>query len=121
MKSTKIYTRPSKDIKWWTEIMPEDVKNRYKTEYKDPGYFLKEEFIESEDGLTLTWISEWIDDPIILYNFLSDSVIITWKINRDRYCEANNISYSHTHMSYIKDGITYAGYWEDGTIQPVEE
>ena len=91
MKIITRYHRPSTDIAWWTEIMPEYIKEHYKTAYMDPGFRLSERFELSEDGLTLSHIAEWIEDANVLIMWLEDPVINEWKRIRGEYCDSVNI------------------------------
>jgi hypothetical protein len=120
MKMTKIYKRPNTTVSWWVDMIPQNVKDRMKSNFIDTGYLLSEEFIYSDDGLTLTWKQEWSDQQGVMGQFINDEVLSQWRVDRETYCQENGIESGMTYMEFVTDGVNYAGYWEDGSIKPVD-
>lgn len=105
MLITTIFQRPSTDVEWWTTVMPEEIRNHYKQTYDDTGKRIGEEYVYSEDGLTMTFLSRWVDDPMVAAEFSDDPIVKYWKDLRKYYCDSVGIVLVSQIMSYYDSDL----------------
>ncbi|NBO28129.1 MAG: hypothetical protein EBV10_02650 [Synechococcaceae bacterium WB6_1A_059] len=84
---TRTYIRPNLDVVWWNEIIPQSLKDHYKTNYIDTGKMLGERFEFSNDGLYMFYITEFAISMDIMKEWTFDIIILMWKKIRSNYCE----------------------------------
>lgn len=119
MKMTRTYTRPNTNVAWWTEIMPQNVKDAIQESYIDNEFLISETFAESDDGLILTWKQHWQQIPGLLSIFVNDPILIEWRAMRDNYCIENNITSSLTYTEeFLINGVMHKGYMETQDFSP---
>ncbi|SVE12521.1 uncharacterized protein METZ01_LOCUS465375 [marine metagenome] len=89
IKTTMTFTKPSTDITWFE---PSDAFKTYnKATYVDTGKRTLVEEIESEDGLSKTFVTIMADSETVK-TYTRDSNIQGMLNARDLYCIQNNIS-----------------------------
>lgn len=105
MLITTIYTRPSKEIPWWTEIMPQEVKDDFQIKWVDTGHHIETSFSYSEDELTMTHLSKWVYNSETFLLFASDPIYNSWKEQRRQYNRAYGIVMVSQTIEYWDDEL----------------
>jgi hypothetical protein len=84
------------------------VTDFYETEYISNGQ-LTEEITYSEDGLVMTIIQHWIDDPEIILSWMNHPITMAWFEQRDNYNAENGIIKSPSRYEYVIGGKIMQG------------
>jgi hypothetical protein len=108
MKFTRTYTRPSVDIPFHIDSRPQEIRDFYQTEYIGPGH-LTEEITYSEDGLIMTIMQNWVDNPELIMGWMNHPKTVEWFKQRDNYNAENGIIKSASKYEYVIGGKTMQG------------
>jgi|LauGreDrversion4_2_1035121.scaffolds.fasta_scaffold584514_2 hypothetical protein len=108
MKFTRHYTRPSTDVPFHLEFRPKEVQDFYQTEYIDHGH-LTEEVTYSEDGLIMTIVQNWVDNPELIIGWMNHPTTLAWFEQRDNYNAEKGIIKSNSTYEYTIKGKKMQG------------
>ncbi len=108
MKFTRTYTRPSTDIPFHIDSRPQSVSDFYRTDYVEPGY-LTEEITYSDDGLIMTIVQNWVDNPELIMGWMNHPITVEWFRQRDQYNDQNGIIKSPARYEYTINGKAMQG------------